>query len=152
MSIQNPARVGPAYAGPEGAGISRIGAFAAATVFGMVGVTLVALAAAFPLSLEVVATHHLAVPPGDLALASRIAPLWPAFALAGAANLAAGVAVLDGGVLGKRIALVIGGIGAALTAATALVTTGSLADVATALAGAYLVALVGTIVVQRRSA
>ena len=152
MSTQNPARVRPAFAGPESTAISRSGAYAAATIFGMIGVTLVALAAAFPLAVEVIATHDLIVPPGDLAAASQIAPLWPALALAGAVNLAAGLAVLDAGTLAKRFALVVAGIGSAVAAAIALSTTDSTAEVATALSGAYVVALIGTIVVQRRTA
>ena len=153
MSIQSPARMGPAYAGPERAAVARTGAFAAATIFGMIGLTLVALAAAFPLAIEAVATQGLAVPPGDLALASRIAPLWPAFALAGAANLAAGLAVLDGGALGTRVALAVAGAGFAVSAALANVTVGGAgAGVAAAVGGAYGVALIGTIVVQRRTA
>ena len=152
MSIQSPAHVRPAFAGPEPAALSRTGAYAAATIFGMIGVTLVALAAAFPLALEVIATHDLIVPPGDLAAATQIAPLWPALAFAGAANLAAALAILDAGALGKRIALIVAGIGAALAAAMALTTAGPTAEVGTALAGAYIVALIGTIVVQRRDA
>ena len=99
-----------------------------------------------------IATHDLIVPPGDLAAATQIAPLWPALAFAGSANLAAGLAILDAGALGKRIALIVAGIGAALAAAMALTTAGPTAEVGTALAGAYIVALIGTIVVQRRDA
>lgn len=152
MSIQNPARHAPAYAGLERAVVSRTGAFAAAAIFGMIGVSLVALAAAFPLALEVIADQGLAIPAADLALARQVAPLWPALALAGTVNLAAGLAVLDGGVLGKTIALVVAGAGAALSTAIALVAAAPGAEVAAAVGGAYGVALIGTILVQRRAA
>jgi hypothetical protein len=133
---------------------SRTAAIAAASVFAIAGLVIVAIGAAFPLALAVVETRDLQVPAADLALAQRIEPFWPAIVAVGVANLVAAFAALDRGALGKRIALVVAGSSAAvaMAAQVALTLSGESAIVATVVGSAYLVALVAMVVVERRQA
>jgi hypothetical protein len=153
MSIQTPARAAT-LAGVDRATVSRAGAIGAASILAAAGLVLVALGAAFPLALGVIEQQGLRVPASDLALAERIAPLWWAFVAAGAAHLAAAFAALDGGALARRIALVVTGIGIALTGAAevALTAGGATAVIAGVVASVYLLALIGVLVTDRRVA
>jgi len=136
------------------AAISRIGAVAAATIFALTGLVLVALAAAFPLALTVVEQQCLAVPAADLALAKGLGPLWPIFLAGGVASIVAAFGALDGGVLGKGIAIVTAGtaFGLASAAQIALVGHGAEAVVASAAAGVSLLALIASVIVRPRAA
>ena len=136
------------------AAISRIGAVAAATIFALTGLVLVALAAAFPLALTVVEQQGLAVPAADLALAKGLGPLWPIFLAGGVASIVAAFGALNGGVLGTGIAIVTAGtaFGLASAAQIALVGHGAEAAVASAAAGVSLVALIASVIVRPRAA
>jgi hypothetical protein len=156
MSIQVPAQTRP-LAGLNREVISRAGAIGAATIFAAAGLVLVALGSAFPLALAVIEQRHLAVSPADLALAERIAPFWAAFVAAGAASFTAVFGILDRGALGKRIAIVVAGATASLAVAAEVVLVTSGADavatsVATGVATIFAIALVASVVVQRRDA
>ena len=134
--------------------ISRLGAFVAGFIFGAAGLVLVGLGAAFPLALTVVETQGLAVGSADLALAQRLAPFWPVFVGAAVAAFAASLSVLEQNAIGKRIGIVVAGVGAALAAIVegALMLRGEPIGVASAIGTAFIVALVASMIVKPRDA
>ncbi len=141
-----------AFAGFDREALSRLAAIAAATIFILAGLAIVALGSAFPLALSVVDGRNLPVSPADLALAQRIEPFWAAIVAAGIANVAAAFAVLDRGALGKAIAIVVAGTAAALAvvADVALALGGEPAIVLGVIGGIYAATLLATILVERR--
>ena len=141
-------------AGFDREALSRTGAIAAASIFAVAGLVIVAIGGAFPLALAVVESRAIDVPAAELALAQRIAPFWPAIVAIGVVNLVAAFAALDRGALGKRIAIVVAGVSAAIAMVVqaALAIGGESAAVASVIGGIYLVALIATVAVERRSA
>lgn len=131
---------------------SRTAAIAAASVFTLAGLVIIALGAAFPLALAVIESRDLQVPAAELALAQRIEPFWPAIVAVGVVNLVAAFGALDRGALGKRIAIVVAGAsaGIAMVVQAALTINGEFAIVATAVGAAYAVALVAIAMADRR--
>ena len=112
MTTLTPARAF-APVGPDRRRVSQFGAIVAAMAFGAIGIAAIALAMAFPLALGVVAEDPgLRVAAADLAVASRAAEVWWIVAGIGALHLVALLTVLDRGIWGKRIALVLSGTGA----------------------------------------
>lgn len=152
MALQLRAQARPVL-GLDVATVSRVGGFTAAAIFAAAALVLVALGVAFPMALAVIERGSVPVTPADLAIAERLAPLWWAFSAAGIANLVAAFAVLDGGALGKRVAIVVAGLGTgfASAAAVALVTHSDLAPVASAVASTYFVALLASLLVRRQA-
>jgi hypothetical protein len=142
------------FAGIDREALSRSAVIAAAAIFAIAGLVIVAIGAAFPLALAVVESRDLQVPAADLALAQRIEPYWPAIVAIGVANLAAAFAALDRGALGKRIGLVVAGTSAALATVVqvALAVQGESAIVASVVASIFAVALLAMVMVERRSA
>jgi hypothetical protein len=147
----NPSR-SRTLAGVDRDALSRTASIAAASVFAVAGLVIVAIGAAFPLALAVVETRGLQVPASELALAQRIEPFWTLIVAIGVANLVAAFAALDRGALGKGIALVVAGSSAAIamTAQVALAINGESALVASVVGSVYLAALVAMVVVERR--
>ena len=141
-----------AFAGFDREALSRLAAIAAATIFILAGLAIVALGSAFPLALSVVDGRNLPVSAADLALAQRIEPFWPAIVAVGVANVVGAFAVLDRRAIGKAIAIVVAGTSAALAvvADVALALNGEPAIVLGAIGGIYAATLLGTILVERR--
>ncbi len=136
---------------------SQFGRILAAVAFGAIGIATIALAMAFPLALGVVAEDPgLRVAAADLAVASRAADLWWIVAGIGALHLVALLTVLDRGIWGKRIALVLAGAGAAGAAAAQIALVGSgtvvgdAADFANGAALVYGVIVVAVVLIQPR--
>lgn len=150
MSINIPAR--PTTVGPSREVISRAAAIMAAGIFGLSGLLLVSAGAALPLALLVVTGQGLEVPSADLALARQLAPMWPVIAAAGVASFVAAFGILGASILGKRIAIVVAGIGVSLAtvAEVALFANGASAGVAASVATTWMVALIATVVVEPR--
>lgn len=142
--------------GPGRDRISRPAAIVAAITFGAIGLLSIALAMAFPMALGVVEQQPLAVPAADLALADRIADYWWVLAAAGALHFVALLTVLDRGIWGKRIALVLSGIGAVGAAAVqvALVSSGAAVGEGAALTNGvalvYAVVVVAVVMIRPR--
>jgi hypothetical protein len=129
--------------------LSTVGRVSAAAVFAGMGLLLVALAMALPLSLGVIEREGIAVAAADLALAERLSGVAWAVAAAGALNFAAALIVLDRSRLAKRAALVVAGAGLllALAAQVAGLASGTsvAAGVASALAAVYGIAVIGIV-------
>lgn len=155
MTTMNPARPMTAL-GIDRERVSHLAAIVAAVVFGGIGLVAIALGMSFPLALGVVAEQSLAVSASDLAVADRIADYWWILAALGALHLVALMTVLNRGVWGKRIAIVLAGAGAAGAAAAqiALVMSGAAfgdhAGVANGLALVYAVVVVSVVLIQPR--
>ena len=147
-----------ARSGPARDRVSRAAAVVAALTFGAIGLVSVALAMAFPLALGVVEQQPLAISAADLALADRIADYWWVLAAAGALHFVALLTVLDRGIWGKRVALVLSGVGAMGAAAVqvVLVTSGAAfgegAAVTNGVALAYAVVVVAVVMIHPREA
>ena len=155
MTVQSLAPSRP-FIGPDRALVSRLSAIAAAFIFGMAGLILFAIGIAFPIALGAITDQGLPFSAADVALAERLAPLWWVFISGSVLSVVALIAVLDRGALGKRIAVVVAGIGVALAMAA------ELGLVVRGAAGRglrcgqrrrdrFLVALVCTVLVQQRS-
>jgi len=154
MTVQSFAPSRP-FIGPDRAVVSRLSAIAAAFIFGMAALILFAIGIAFPIALGAITDQGLPFSASDVALAERLAPLWWVFVSASVLNVVALIAILDRGALGKRIAVVVAGIGVALAMAAELplVVRGAAGGVpvANVAAPAFLIALVCTVLVQKRS-
>ena len=130
--------------------LSTIGRVSAAVVFAGMGLVLVALAMALPLSLGVIEREGIVVAAADLALAERLSGVAWAIAAAGAVNFATALVVLDRGRLAKRAALVVAGASLILAVAAqvaGVASSGSTvaAGVAGTLAAVYGIAVTGIV-------
>lgn len=157
MAIQSVSTPSGAFGRPDRAGVTRMGALAAASVFTIAGLALIGVGSAFPLAFAVIEARELAIPAAELAFAERLSPFWPALVALGAVNFAAAFAILDRGRFGKRVAMVVAGATAALAVVAEVVLVASRADaasvgVATGVASLFIVAFVATLFVQRRDA
>jgi len=156
MSVQALAPSRP-FVGPDRALVSRVSAIGAAAIFGMAGLILFALGISFPIALGAITDQGLPFSAADVALAERLAPMWWVFTSASVLNVVALVAVLDRGALGKRIAVVVAGIGLGLAVAAGLglvirgASDGVPVEVVNTVATLYLVALACATLVERRS-
>jgi hypothetical protein len=114
------------------------------------GLVLVALAMALPLSLGVIEREGIVVASADLALAERLSGMAWAIAAAGALNFVAALVVLDRGRIAKRAALVVAGASLLLAAAAQVASAASgagavAAGVASAIAAVYGIAVIGIV-------
>ena len=130
--------------------LSTVGRASAAVVFAGMGLVLVALAMALPLSLGVIEREGIAVGAADLALAQRLSGVAWVVAIIGAINFAVALVVLDRGRLAKRVSLVVAGASALLALATQVAfvmrgDVGAAAGVANAVAAVYGIAAVGIV-------
>ena len=154
MTVQSFAPSRP-FIGLDRALVSRLGAVAAAFIFGMAALILFAIGIAFPIALGAITDQGLRFSAADVALAERLAPMWWVFMSGSVLSAVALIAVLDRGALGKRIAVVVAGIGVALAMAAelGLIVRGAAGgvSVASVSATAFLIALVCTVLVERRS-
>lgn len=155
MSMQVASTPARGFVHPSRVATTRIGALVAASVFVIAGFALLGIGSALPLALAVVDQRGLEVDAGELALAQRLAPFWPALVGMGVVNFVAAFAILDRGALGKRIAMVVAGVTAALAvlAQVALVLSGAdgaATGAATGVATAFVVTFVATTFVERR--
>ena len=130
--------------------LSTIGRASAAVVFAAMGLLLVALAMALPLSLGVIEREGIAVAAADLALAERLTTVAWVFAAIGAVNFAVALVVLDPGRVAKRVALVVAGASLVLAVAAQIASVvsgdnGTAAMVAGTVAAAYGIAVIGIV-------
>ncbi len=134
--------------GIDRAAVGRAGAVTAGSVLLITGLGFIGLGAAFPMAMSIVAGASGATPP-DLEVAMRIAPFWWVFVLVGVLNLVAAFAAPDGRGRTSGFAIIVAGTGAGLTVIAAMTATGPAVVATTVLAGAYVAALMGTVLVPR---
>jgi hypothetical protein len=130
--------------------LGRVGAVAAGSIFLVAGMGLVGLGTAIPMVLGIAAANP-GPPPADLATALRIEPFWWVFAALGIVNLVAAFAAPAGRRSTDDFAIVLAASTSVLVAIASLSATGPAAIGLGIVAGAYLVAALGTVLVPRRS-
>ncbi len=129
--------------------LGRAGAVAAGSIFFVAGMGLIGIGTAIPMVLGLAASNP-GPPPADLATALRIEPFWWVFAALGIVNLVAAFAAPAGRRSTDDFAIVVGASTSALAVMASLSTTGPAAIGLGVVAGLYLVATLGTVLVPRR--